>query len=214
MFEILNVDVVQTYSLTESAFVTVTLPPKQYRLPNKEGSIGLARPGLVKIVPFDADVQIGPNIQGEIWLQNNAMIGYLNDPVATSETLTDDGWIKTGDIGYYDEDGYYYVVDRIKDVIKSVKNVSPTEIEEVLLSHPLVRDAAVIGVPDEECGETPMAVVIRENDQLTKEELYKLVSEHLSIYKHLDKGGIKFVEFIPRTTTGKIMHKEVKRLYA
>lgn len=142
------------------------------------------------------------------------MLGYLNNPEATAEILIKDGWLRTGDIGYYDEQGYFYITDRLKELIK-VKGyqVPPAELEELLRSHPNVADAAVIGVPHATNGEAPRAfIVAKEGAELTEKELQNYVAEKVTSYKRLE-GGVQFVPNIPKNATGKILRKDIKAKY-
>ena len=126
------------------------------------------------------------------------MKGYLNQPDATSKTLTKDGWLKKGDIGYFDQDGFFYITDRLKELIK-VKGlqVAPAELEALLQNHPKVADAAVMGVPHEHHGEAPCAFVVKRDPTLTEKELVDYIASHVSEHKHLT-GGVKFIEAVPK----------------
>ena len=114
------------------------------------------------------------------------------------------------DIGYYDNDGYFYIVDRLKELIK-VKGfqVAPAELEEVLLTHPQVADCAVLGMPDNRAGEIPKAFVVRKSNEVSEKELISFVSSKVSEYKHL-KGGVRFVDSIPKSPSGKILKRLLK----
>lgn len=141
------------------------------------------------------------------------MLGYLNNQTATDEMLID-GWIRTGDISYYDEDGFFFITDRLKELIK-VKGfqVAPAELEEILRSHPDLSDAAVVGIPHEKNGEAPRAFVVkRAESQVTEEDIKGFVSEKVSEYKQLE-GGVTFLDAIPKNATGKIMRREIKLKY-
>ncbi|GMS94821.1 hypothetical protein PENTCL1PPCAC_16996, partial [Pristionchus entomophagus] len=143
--------------------------------------------------------EVGIGERGEVWVRSpTVMMGYLNRPEATAEAIDKDGGLHTGDIGYVDEDGRLYIVDRLKELIK-VKGlqVAPAELEALLLSHPLIKDAAVIGIPDTRMAELVRAYVDRANDILTEEDVVKFVSEKVSRYKHIT-GGVKFVTDIPK----------------
>ncbi len=130
--------------------------------------------------------------------------GYWNDPEATRE-VTLDGWIVTGDLGFMDEDGRIHLVDRSKDlIIRAGQNVYPSEIERVLMTHPAVRDAAVVGMPDEDYGEVPLAYVVAEEGTTTA-DLFGHVKENLAPYKR--PRAIEFIEQVPRNPAGKIVKK-------
>uniref|UniRef100_A0A0N7ZCZ2 AMP-binding enzyme C-terminal domain-containing protein n=1 Tax=Scylla olivacea TaxID=85551 RepID=A0A0N7ZCZ2_SCYOL len=138
------------------------------------------------------------------------MAGYLNNPEATRDTFTEDGWLRTGDIVTYDEDGYFFVVDRIKELIK-VKGhqVSPSEVEGELRALPGVMDAGVVGVADERAGEVPRAFVVRGDPNLTKEQVEAFIASRLAPHKHL-KGGVVFVEELPKSPAGKLLRRLLK----
>jgi hypothetical protein len=137
------------------------------------------------------------------------MKGYLGNPTATAEAFTDDGWVRTGDVGYL-RDGKWYVIDRTKDLIK-VRGwqVSPAEIEAVLLEHSSVVDAAVIGVAARDgCGEVPMAFVVRKVHTLVEKDIKDFIGEKLARYKGIEE--VKFVDRIPRNPTGKILRRVLR----
>jgi acyl-CoA synthetase (AMP-forming)/AMP-acid ligase II len=132
------------------------------------------------------------------------MQGYWNDPEATREIVLD-GWIRTGDLGFVDEAGRIHLVDRTKDVIiRAGQNVYPSEIERALMTHPAVRDAAVVGMPDEDYGEVPLAYVVAEPGTRTT-ELLAHVGELLAPYKRPRR--VEFIEQVPRNPAGKIVKK-------
>ena len=137
------------------------------------------------------------------------MLGYLNKPDATAATLQD-GWLRTGDLGSIDADGYLFIVDRVKELIK-VKGfqVPPAELEALLVTHPGVADAAVIGLPDDEAGEVPVAFVVRAPGADPRpEDLQAFVAGHVASYKRLRR--VDFVEAIPRSPSGKILRRALR----
>lgn len=141
------------------------------------------------------------------------MLGYLNNQKATDEILID-GWIRTGDIAHYDDDGFFYITDRLKELIK-VKGfqVAPAELEEILRSHPDIADAAVVGVKHAKNGEAPRAFVIKQTGSpITEQDVQQFVSQKVADFKRLE-GGVQFLETIPKNTTGKILRREIKRKY-
>ena len=142
------------------------------------------------------------------------MIGYFNRPDETAATLTEDGWLRTGDGGYLDEEGYLFLTDRVKDMIVSGgENVYPVEVEEALAQHPAVADVTVIGVPDERWGETVKALVIARPDATpTAEELVAFARERLAGYKL--PRSIEFVDELPRTPSGKVLKRVLRERYA
>jgi long-chain acyl-CoA synthetase len=138
------------------------------------------------------------------------MAGYFERPQETTATLTPDGWLRTGDGGYLDADGYLFLTDRIKDMIVSGgENVYPVEVEEVLAHHPDVAEVAVIGVPDERWGETVKALVVPGSRRTpTADELVAFARERLAGYKL--PRSIEFVDDLPRTATGKVLKRELR----
>lgn len=154
------------------------------------------------------------NQQGELLIRGpQVMLGYLNNKKATDDMLVD-GWLHTGDMAYYDEDGYFYITDRLKELIK-VKGfqVAPAELEEILRDHPSVADAAVIGVNDAATGELPRAFIVKKKDvDVNEQELQDFVAQKVAPYKQI-KGGVQFLDSIPKNTTGKILRRELKLKY-
>ena len=138
------------------------------------------------------------------------MVGYLNNPEATAATIDSEGWLHTGDIGRFDADGHLYVVDRLKELIKYKGfQVAPAELEALLLTHPAIADAAVIGLPDEEAGEIPAGyVVLKPGQEASEDEVKAFISEHVATYKNL--GSVEFVEAIPKSASGKILRRELR----
>jgi acyl-CoA synthetase (AMP-forming)/AMP-acid ligase II len=203
----LGCTVVQGYGLTETSPVTHAVPTE--RAENRPGSIGPPIPGTeCKVVDVASGRELGPGEDGEVWIRGpQVMRGYLGDEESTADTLDDDGWLHTGDIGYADEDGWFYVVDRIKELIK-VKGfqVAPAELEAVLLEHPDVADAAVVGSPDEEAGEVPKAFVVAAGEaQLDPEALKAFVSERVASYKQLRR--VELTDVIPKSASGKVLRR-------
>ncbi len=203
--ERLGCHVKQGYGLTEASPVTHLTPPAPDRI--KPAAIGLLVPSTEgKIVDPATGAGLGIREQGEIWIRGpQVMRGYLNRPEASAAMIDADGWLRTGDIGYVDEDGYFYVVDRLKELIK-VKGfqVAPAELEGVLLAHPAVADAAVIPSPDEEAGEVPKAFVVLKA-AATPEELMAFVAARVAPYKKVRL--MEFVDQIPKSASGKILRR-------
>ncbi|KAK6167711.1 hypothetical protein SNE40_021675 [Patella caerulea] len=177
---------------------------------HKFGSVGQTIKGVkAKIIDTKTGEPLGPNQDGEVCIQGpQIMLGYLDQPDATSAIIDSDGWMKTGDVGHIDEDGYLYIVDRIKELIKYKGfQVAPAELEALLLKHPDVADVGVIGVPDIEAGELPKAfVVLKKGVQLTAEEIQEFVHKQVAPHKKL-RGGVEFVEQIPKSASGKILRR-------
>ncbi|KAK9504175.1 hypothetical protein O3M35_010564 [Rhynocoris fuscipes] len=194
-----RVPVLQVYGMTELGAITMSPPTA-----NKPGSVGLLKPGYsCKVEDLETGEPLGPEIQGELCIKGSyIMNGYYNNPEATAAVFDEDGWFHTGDIGYYDEDGYLYIVDRLKDLIKYKSyHIAPTELENVLRTHPSVKDVAVFGIPHPTDGDHATAFVVALRT-VTEKELLEFVAERVSKNKQL-RGGIRFVEFIPYTPSGK-----------
>lgn len=171
-----------------------------------------------KIMSEDGTEEItarGPSAIGELWCRGpNIMKGYWRNPKATAETLTPDGWLKTGDIAYVDHDGMFFIVDRMKELIKVKGNqVAPAELEALLLEHPGIADAAVIGMPTEDGDEKPRAFVIRQSsvvgEKLTEDDVKTFVEGKVVRYKRL-AGGVEFVDAIPKNPSGKILRRQLR----
>ncbi len=199
--------VLEGYGLSESSPVASFNHPDRERKP---GSIGTPIEGVeMKVVDEDGnDVPQGE--VGEIVIRgHNVMKGYWERAEATEETIRD-GWLHTGDMAKVDEDGYFFIVDRKKDlIIRGGYNVYPREIEEVLYEHPAVREAAVVGVPHDEYGEeVGAAVALKDGASATAEELRDFVKEQVAAYKY--PRQVWFVEDLPKGPTGKILKREIK----
>ena len=136
--------------------------------------------------------------------------GYLNNPEATAYTIDDDGWLHTGDVGFIDEDGHLTIVDRVKELIKFKGfQVAPAELEALLLTHPAIADAAVIGVPDDEAGERPRAfIVLKPGQDASADQITAFTAEHLATYKVVH--DIVFTEEIPKSASGKILRRMLR----
>ena len=204
-----GVGMLQGYGLTETCPAALFLVAEHSLA--KLGSCG--KPPLyieAKLVGEDGEIE-GPDVPGEICIRGaNVSVGYWNRPDATAQAFDDDGWFHSGDVGIRDADGFYYVVDRIKDmVITGGENVYPTEVENVLYSHPAVRDAAVVGLPDPKWGESVTAVVVTHPGQsLSLEELRAFASERLARYKVPQR--LVIVDELPRNPTGKVLKNQLR----
>ena len=148
---------------------------------------------------------------GELWVRGpQVMEGYLNNPEATAETIDEDGWLHTGDVGFIDEDGHLTIVDRVKELIKFKGfQVAPAELEALLLTHPAIADAAVIGVPDDEAGERPRAfIVLKPGQEASPADITEFTAEHVATYKVVH--DIVFTEEIPKSASGKILRRMLR----
>jgi len=197
----------EVYGMTEFSPNTHFLNPVLHV--GKIGSCGTLIPSTIaKVVDVEAsinEVLCPPGKPGELWIKGpQVMLGYLNNEKATRETIDEDGWLHTGDLATYDEDGCFYIVNRIKELIKcNGLQVAPSEIENLLRQHPSVEDVAVIGVPDEQAGEVPRAYIVGRDVHLTEEDVFNLVKTNLAPFKQL-KGGVQFVPFVPKAPSGKV----------
>ena len=204
----LNAEVVQGYGMTELSPVSHLTPPGYF----KPGSVGVNAPNTeLRVVHPASGEDLGLEEDGELWVRGpQVMKGYHNNPQATAITLDDDGWLHTGDIGHVDADGHVYVVDRLKELIKYKGfQVAPAELESLLLTHPAVADAAVVGLPDEEAGEIPVAyVVVKPAATATSDELAAYVAEQVATYKQLRR--VEFVDAIPKSAAGKILRRVLR----
>ncbi|ORX59000.1 acetyl-CoA synthetase-like protein [Hesseltinella vesiculosa] len=205
----------QGYGMTECGPMMTATPAGK----SKGSSIGKPIHNLHLRVVSAEGKDLGPNQPGELWARGpQMMMGYIDNPQATAEMIDKDGYIHTGDIGYYDEEGYFFIVDRIKELIKTKGlQVAPAELEAVLLSCPLVEDAGVIGVYDEaQSTEFPMAFVVpidkAQPDENLAEQIHQWVDDRVARHKRL-KGGIILTDTIPKSPTGKILRNEMKKKY-
>ncbi|KAL7633046.1 UNVERIFIED_CONTAM: hypothetical protein RMT77_016622 [Armadillidium vulgare] len=201
----LNIDILQVYGMTE-ALSAIAMPRN---CKNYEGCGRLLSNVEAKIICTETGETLGPNQTGEICLKSSSLMkGYFKNQEATDNALRC-GWIHTGDVGYYDEEEFFYVTDRLKNIIKvDGCQVSTSEIENELQKHPLVEECCVIGKPDLEHGEVPLAFVIAK-EEVSEEELQNFMKDKLSEFKQL-KGGIKFVQSLPKSENGKILKRELK----
>lgn len=203
----LGVTVLQAYGMTEAG--PVTHLGYTQREKNRPGAIGPAYPNTeCRIVDPQTGSDLLPGQAGEIWVRGpQVMSGYLHKPEETAQIKNQDGWLRTGDVGYLDHDGYLTVVDRIKELIK-VKGfqVAPAELEGLLLKHPQVSEAAVIPSPDSECGEVPVAYVVA-SGAVTAQQLIDYIAERVTSYKRLRQ--VEFIDAIPKTSSGKILRRQL-----
>jgi acyl-CoA synthetase (AMP-forming)/AMP-acid ligase II len=199
--------VVQGFGLTETSPVTHAMSLDEPR----QGSIGVPVPNTeVRVVSPDGE-DLGPGVAGEIWIRGpQVMKGYLNDDSATRATIDDAGWLHTGDVGHVDDDGFWYVTDRLKELIKFKGfQVAPAELEAILLTHPAIADAAVIGVADEDAGEVPKAFVVLVDGSLaTQSEIVEFVASRVASYKQI--RTIEFIDIIPKSLSGKILRRVLR----
>ncbi|KAL2335211.1 hypothetical protein Fmac_016424 [Flemingia macrophylla] len=205
-----NAVLIEGYGLTESCAGVARRNPEE---DSPLGSTGRLIAGMeAKIVNPNTGEAMFPEEQGELWLKGPlVMKGYVGDPEATSATLVD-GWLRTGDLCYFDKEGRLFVVDRMKELIKyKGYQVAPAELEQLLLSHPDISDAAVIPYPDEEAGQVPMAFVVRQlHSSLHEAQVIDFVAKQVAPYKKIRR--VAFIDSLPKNSAGKILRKDLSKL--
>ena len=217
--EVFEADFIQNYGLAETTGGFAQLDPQDHDPGGPRAhllrSVGRAYPGIeLKVVDPESGVEVAPGAFGELWTRSGQnMLGYWNNPEATARTITPDGWLKTGDGGHIDAEGFIFLTDRLKDVIISGgENVYPTEVENALASHPAVREVAVIGVPSERWGETVKAIaVVKDDHAVTAEDLIAHCGALLAGYKR--PTSVDFVDALPRNPTGKLLKADLRARY-
>ncbi len=219
--DLIGCDLIQVYGLTETTGAVTQLQSWEHdpvRRPDLLRSCGRPYPWVeVRIVHPDTGADVhgeGEGSVGELWVRcRQVMAGYWHNPAATHLAVTPDGWLRTGDAGYQDAEGYLYLYDRVKDMIVSGgENVYPAEVENALMAHPEVADVAVVGVPDTRWGEAVKAVVVRVPDtDPDPDALVSFCRERLAAYKC--PKSIDFAESLPRGPSGKILKREIRRPY-
>ena len=202
-------DILEGYGLSE------TSPVASFNVTFKEpkaGSVGIPIWGVEMAIMNEKGEKLLPGEIGEIAIRgHNLMKGYYRKPEATAESIRGNGWFYTGDIGKVDEDGYFFIVDRVKDmIIRGGFNVYPREIEELLYSHPAVAECAVVGVPDLVHGEEIKAVVVlKDNFSASEDELREYCRERIAAYKYPRYIEVRR-EQLPKNATGKILKRELR----
>ncbi|CAL4946100.1 unnamed protein product [Urochloa decumbens] len=204
-----DIELVQGYGLTESSgSVAATVGPDESKA---YGSVGkLASHMEAKIVDPATGEALGPGQRGELWIRGPVIMkGYVGDDEATAATMYSEGWLKTGDLCYFNEDGLLYIVDRLKELIKyKGYQVPPAELEHILNSHPDIMDAAVIPYPDEDAGQLPMAFIVRKpGSNITEQQVMDHVAKQVAPYKKVRR--VAFVSAIPKSPAGKILLREL-----
>jgi acyl-CoA synthetase (AMP-forming)/AMP-acid ligase II len=213
-----GVTVAQGYGMTELSPVSHTTPDPDAMPPGftgevPKGSVGFAIPNTeCRLIDPNTGEDAAPGERGELWVRGpQVMKGYLNNAEATAATVDSEGWLHTGDVAVVDEHGIYTVVDRVKELIKyKGYQVAPAELEAVLINHPEIADAAVIGVPDKESGEElPKAFVVRApGSELTEDAVMAYMAEKVAPHKKI--RSVEFIETVPKSAAGKILRKDLK----
>lgn len=200
----------QGYGLSEATLSLTTQSDDKC----KPGSVGVLRKGLyAKVIDPETGNSLGANQRGELCFKGNCIMkGYIGDKKST-DAMIENGWLHTGDIGFFDDDLEFFIVDRIKELIKyKAFQVPPAEIEALLLTHQKVKDVAVVGKPDELAGELPFAFVVKqEGADLTEQDVMDFVASNASSPKKL-RGGVKFVNEIPKNASGKILRRVLREM--
>jgi len=213
--------IMQGYGLTETSPSVHTLDWDSSIA--KVGSCGYLLPNIKArlVVDEDGEVDAEEGKPGELWVQGKTVMkGYLNNPEATKKSITPDGWFKTGDIAVRDNDGYWYIVDRKKELIKYKGfQVPPAELEAVLLTHPDIADAGVVGIDSvEQATELPRAYVVHANPEKVKttqekaafgQSVAKWIETRVARHKYL-RGGVAVIDVVPKSAAGKILRKELR----
>jgi 4-coumarate--CoA ligase len=199
---------VQGYGMTELSPVSHLTPPGNY----KPGSCGVTAPNtLTMVVDPVTQQELGVDEDGEICIKGpQVMVGYLGNQAATDAIFDREGWLHTGDIGHIDADGHMFIADRLKELIKyNGFQVPPAELEALLLTHPAIADAAVVGLPDESAGEIPVAhVVLRPGAEATPGEIMEFVAGQVAHYKQIRQ--VVITDTIPKSASGKILRRLLK----
>ena len=206
----LNIPVAQGYGLTETSPATHMDPQDRV----VDGSVGVVLPNIeARIVNIETGKDCGPNQEGELWIRGpNVMKGYHNNPKATTNCIDADGYFHTGDVAIVDLQNHFFIVDRLKELIKYKGfQVPPAELEAKLLTHPSISDAAVISRPDESAGDLPLAyVVLKPGKQITEKDIQSFIAERVAPHKQL-RGGVVFVDTIPKSASGKILRRILRQ---
>ena len=214
--DVLGCGFVQMYGMTETSGTIVALNPEDH---DPKGNPRMRSVGTplkdveIKIIDENGNT-VAPHVIGEIATRSpKNMKGYWNRPEATAETIDAEGWLRTGDAGYLDEDGYLYIQDRVKDmIISGGENIYPAEVENALYAHPMIADVAVIGIPSEKWGEEVKAcVVLKEGGELSQADVIAHAREHIAGYKC--PKSVDFIEALPRNPSGKILRKDLRAPY-
>lgn len=214
--EIFGCDFCQQYGMTEACGTIVYLPPEDHD-PNgndRMRSAGLPMPGVeIKIIDGEG-AALPPDTVGEVAIRGTSiMAGYWNNEAATGDTIDSEGWLRSGDAGYLDADGYLYIHDRVKDmIISGAENIYPAEVESAMFGHPDIADVAVIGVPDDKWGEAVKAVIVlKPGVEADEQGIVEYTRSQIAGYKV--PKSVDFVDMLPRNASGKVLKRELRDLY-
>jgi acyl-CoA synthetase (AMP-forming)/AMP-acid ligase II len=209
---------VQVYGQTEMSGVISALSPQAHRdasRPDRLVSAGTALPGMdVRVVDPATGQDAAAGQPGEFWFRSaQRMLGYLNRPDDTAQAITDEGWLRSGDIGHIDDGGFLFISDRVKDmIITGGENVYSPEVEQAVAEHPAVAEVAVIGIPDDHWGEAVKAmVVLRPGQQATEQEIIDFTRERLAHYKC--PHTVDVIDALPRNPSGKVLKRTLRAPY-
>jgi long-chain acyl-CoA synthetase len=206
----------QQYGMTETCGTIVYLPPEDHDPAGNQRmrGAGKALPGVeLKVIDADGNT-LPPNTVGEVCTRSVAnMNGYWGMDEATAKTIDGEGWLRTGDAGYLDEDGYLFIHDRVKDmIISGAENIYPAEVESAIYGHPHVAEVAVIGIPDEKWGEAVMAVVApKPGTNPDPADIIAFARTRIAAFKA--PKSVTFIEALPRNASGKILRRELREPY-
>lgn len=201
----LNCTVLQGYGMTEVSAASHINPGDPAKI--RHGSVGWTLSGMEsKIADLTTGEALPPGERGEVCMRGpNRMVGYLNNPEATASTIDADGWLHSGDVGYADEDGYVFIVDRVKELIKyNAYQVAPAMLEAVLLTNPNIADCAVVPSQDPEQGEIPKAFIVSRSP-ISEEEVMQFVAERVAPFEKI--RAVEFIDAIPKSASGKILRR-------
>ncbi|WP_436063563.1 MULTISPECIES: fatty acid--CoA ligase [unclassified Phenylobacterium] len=214
--EVFGCGFVQQYGMTETCGTIVYLPPEDHDPAGnaRMRAAGLPMPGVEIKVVDEAGASLPPNTVGEVAIRSvSNMAGYWRLPEATAATVAADGWLRTGDAGYLDEDGYLFIHDRVKDmIISGAENIYPAEVESAVYGHPDVAEVAVIGVPDDKWGESVKAIVApKPGTSPDPEDIIAFARTRIAGFKA--PKSVDFIEALPRNASGKILRRELREPY-
>ena len=207
----------QFYGMTETSGTITALPPEDHDINGnaRMRSVGKALRGVEIVILDGAGKKLDPHEIGEITTRSTMnMNGYLNLPEVTKETLTGGGWLRTGDIGFLDEDGYLFLKDRKKDmIISGGENIYPAKVENALVDHPSIAEVSVIGVPDEKWGEAVKAcIVVKNGKSLTEAEAIAWTRNKIAKFKC--PKSVSFMDVLPRNPSGKVLRRILRETYS